>query len=86
MSSPTQGMWTCQHGVDGRDWCPDCCSCTARPPGRWTYELTVTRNQEHLNEKHEGMDLNAAEDGMIWTLPTLESGESMTIRATEVPA
>ncbi len=26
MSSPTQGMWTCRHGVDGRDFCPDCMS------------------------------------------------------------
>lgn len=26
MSSPTMGMWECRHGVDGRDWCPDCYS------------------------------------------------------------
>lgn len=26
MSSPTQGMWTCRHGVDGRDHCPECFS------------------------------------------------------------
>lgn len=24
MGSPTQGAWTCRHGVDGRDWCPEC--------------------------------------------------------------
>jgi hypothetical protein len=24
MSSPTSGMWTCSHNVDGRDFCPDC--------------------------------------------------------------
>ena len=26
MSSPTQGMWVCRHGVDGRDYCPECYS------------------------------------------------------------
>ena len=24
MGSPTQGMWTCRHGVDGRDYCEAC--------------------------------------------------------------
>lgn len=24
MSSPTQGMWTCRHGVDGRNHCGEC--------------------------------------------------------------
>lgn len=24
MGSPTQGMWTCAHGIDGRDWCEKC--------------------------------------------------------------
>lgn len=23
-NSPTQGMWECRHGVDGRDYCPEC--------------------------------------------------------------
>ena len=24
MSSPTMGMWTCRHNVDGRDQCGTC--------------------------------------------------------------
>lgn len=32
MSSPTQGMWTCIHGVDGRDWCDECGSGVAQDP------------------------------------------------------
>lgn len=38
MSSPTQGMWTCVHGVDGRDWCEECH--TPASPG--TDHITVT--------------------------------------------
>jgi hypothetical protein len=25
VSSPTQGVWECRHGVDARDWCDQCC-------------------------------------------------------------
>lgn len=24
MNSPTQGMWECRHGADGRDYCDEC--------------------------------------------------------------
>lgn len=34
MSSPTQGMWTCRHNVDGRDFCEACYG----PPRKTLFE------------------------------------------------
>lgn len=37
MSSPTQGMWACEHGTDGRDFCDECYAPAMEP--KWLHEV-----------------------------------------------
>jgi hypothetical protein len=54
VSSPTQGAWTCPHGVDGRDWCPECFGGPDDPEHSW-----IVRSLRAIHDE-PGYDITAA--------------------------
>lgn len=64
MGSPTQGMWECRHGVDGRDHCEECLQTEVEPVATmelartimWLYEDATSLTKDMPQEVIEMVD------------------------------